>query len=178
LPKSWKNNNSHQVSTQFLEALNHLFGEKYLSQDLNFTVNKFVKRCLLDYGYLSTNNDYKEQRFIINKRVINEKITEKKFSSLNDEINSNYTSIVKELSDPYGILILLGIVTNGVEISPKRIELLENFIDQCFATESYGLFAEYWDDISTIKASSNNLEFNIMNYLNSETLLKIITVFC
>lgn len=174
LPKSWKNNKDNYVSIELLETLNQLFGEKYLSQNMNLTVNKFIKRCLFDYGYVSMNSGYKESKFVINPRLINQQFLKTDFSSLKDEISSNLNSIKNKLNDPYGILILLGIVSSGTEINPKRIELLEKFINRTYATENYGLFSEYWDNISVVNKSNSDMsELNILSYLNSETLLNL-----
>ncbi len=175
LPDAWNNEKKIDAyfSSELAVLLNEIYGDRIYSTKKGNVINidKFINRCIHDYGYLNVESIYKKEKLIVNKEISNYINANKYLDGLNDNILSDIHIITKNISNPLSNLIILGFIGEEIGLGPKRLLLIEGLITNTIKDESYDLIGLYWDHFSKITFESKlSYPFSILQFLNVKLL--------
>ncbi len=180
IPDNWGVPEQYVFSQNLFEIIDELFNDKiYSSRQDYLSAERFVSRCIVDYGYLKEEQVFGRRRLFFQPEFVNVKWDSLVNNELTDAILSNISSLIKMISDPLADLIILGMLDNEENtLTPKRLPLLENFIENTLMTENFILFSDYWKHVSKIKEEDNfGFQFRILHFLSVKGLKNLSVCF-
>ncbi|MCB2208759.1 MAG: hypothetical protein KQH67_10760 [Bacteroidetes bacterium] len=175
LPDKWNKEKRIDAyfSSELAILLNEMYGDRIYTAEKGNAINidKFINRCIHDYGYLHVESIYKKQKLIFNREVTKYMNTDKSLEALSENILSDIHLINKNISNPLSNLIILGFIGEEIGLGPKRLLLIESLIANTIKDESYDLLGLYWDHFSKITFESKlSYPFSILQFLNVKLL--------
>ncbi len=181
LPESWKKENSQEdivVSKDLGERAYHFFRRDYLSDSENNTFEKFLNRCVDDYGYLKPTPDKRTENFILLEKSLADELDAVLLEKVKDIVVNNLGSISAENNDPLAFVILIGLIGADNTLNSRKINLLSGFIKNVDRVENYQLMSSYWKFISSNETEvTDNFTLEPVQFMDVQTLTDLSVCF-
>jgi tetratricopeptide (TPR) repeat protein len=181
LPGSWKEKETNPdttISVELAERAYYLYRNSFSSGTGSTTFEKFMNRCIYDYGYMKPTIDQRTDNYIlIDSNFINE-LDSVILEKVKDSIRNNIGSISSEIDDPLAFVILIGLTEGNNTLNTRTINLLSGFIKNVDRIENYQLMSSYWKFISPGETGANdNFSLKPLHFLDVQTLTDLSVCF-
>jgi len=181
LPESWIEKNKMQeiiISKELSERVYHLYQSKLSPGKVAVTFEKFINRCIFDYGYLSASNDHMVENLILKDNDLAKFKSATLLDGMADTVKHNMGAISGNLPDPRALAILLGLTESHNALNSRKIDLIQRFISNVKRTENYWLMNNYWQHISAEKEENEGyIKLGLMQFMNVQTLNELAACF-
>jgi tetratricopeptide (TPR) repeat protein len=182
LPDSWKDNNTKQsivVSKELGELVHHFYRSNLSSSASGITTfEKFMNRCVDDYGYMKPTADKRTENFVLCETSLIGELDSVLLEKVNDSVLNNLGSISADINDPLAFVILIGLLGVDNVLNTRKINLLSGFIRNVDRVENYQLMSSYWKYISSSEPGVNG-DFSLepMHFMDVQTLTDLSACF-
>lgn len=175
LPESWRDDNSRQniiISRELGERVYHFYMRNISSSgSANITFERFLNRCVYDYGYLKPTSDKRTENLILMETGLTDELDPVVTERVKDSVENNLGSISADIIDPLAFVILIGLSGADNTLNTRRINLLTGFIRNVDRVENYQLMSSYWKFISSTETDvKGNFTLNTMQFMDVQTL--------
>lgn len=175
LPESWRDDNSRQniiISRELGERVYHFYMRNFSSSgSANITFERYLNRCVYDYGYLKPTSDKRTENLILMETGLTDELDSVVTERVKDSVENNLGSISADIIDPLAFVILIGLSGADNTLNTRRINLLTGFIRNVDRVENYQLMSSYWKFISSTETDvKGNFTLNTMQFMDVQTL--------
>ena len=175
LPDEWKANNSKQsivISKELGEYVYHMYRSNFSSPDAeSITFEKFIKRCVDDYGYIKPTSDKRTENFSLIQKTLTDELDPKLLEKIEDIVLNSLGTISADINDPMAFIILIGLTGADNALNSRKINLLSGFVKNVDRVENYQLMSSYWKYISSNETEvDDDFVLEPMQFMDVQTL--------
>jgi len=181
LPGSWKDDRTNQliISKELSEHIFHFYTQSFSSSSSgSATFEKFVNRCVYDYGYIKPTSDKRTENFVLIDENLTAELDALLMQKVKDSVSNNLSRISVNLSDPLAFVILIGLIDSNKALSTQKINLISTFIKNVNRVENFQLMTNYWKYISANPTDEiDSFNMSPMQFMDVQTLTELSVCF-
>lgn len=182
LPAPWLEKEETQeviISKELSERVYQLYESKLSATgQRGITFEKFINRCIFDYGYLSIMNDPLVQNLCLSNINLSNNMSDSLINGMADTVKNNLGVISSRLAEPQALVILLGLIDSNDVLNSRKIDLSQDFIRNVKRTENYWLMNKYWQHISADKdKNEGDIKLGLLQFMDVKTLYDLAACF-
>jgi tetratricopeptide (TPR) repeat protein len=175
LPEAWTADGPAMdtiVSKELAEAVYHQYESKLSSGGAaGISFEKFLNRCIIDYGYLEQRSDTGMQEFLLVHSIPENERMPAVLESIADTVTNNIGAVSGKLKDPLALVILLALTRTDQDLDARKIDLVQDFVRNVKRTEKYWLMNRYWAHISAKnRVVEGEYKLGILQFMDVGTL--------